>query len=111
MEPSPTSRTIVTGLLAIWCVLFKGDHDRKAISRQACKSGHSPTRGNMELPIIQWIVALLKERRDNTSEEGNIGRGMLKELVHDHMVDLPWLTRNMVIHYMINGTDDNLVKL
>jgi hypothetical protein len=36
---------------------------------------------------------------------------MLKELVQEHMIHFPWLTRNMVHHYMINYTDDNLVPL
>jgi hypothetical protein len=36
---------------------------------------------------------------------------MLKELVQEHMIHFPWLTRNMVSHYMINYTDDNLVHL
>jgi hypothetical protein len=36
---------------------------------------------------------------------------MLKELVQDHIIHFPWLTRNMVSHYMINYTDDNLVPL
>jgi hypothetical protein len=35
---------------------------------------------------------------------------MLKELVQEHMIHLPWLTRNMMSHYMINYADDN-VKL
>jgi hypothetical protein len=68
----------------------------------------SPPR-EMQLPIIQKIVALLKERRDKAIKEGKIGRGMLKELVQEHMIHLPWLTRNMVSQYMINYTDDNLV--
>jgi hypothetical protein len=36
---------------------------------------------------------------------------MLKELVQEHMINFPWLTRNMVSHYIINYTDDNLVPL
>jgi hypothetical protein len=65
----------------------------------------------MQLPIIQRIVALLKERREKAIEEVKIGCGMLKELVQEHMIYFPWLTWNMVSHYMINYTDDNLVPL
>jgi hypothetical protein len=36
---------------------------------------------------------------------------MLKELVQEHMIHFPWLTRKMVSHYMINYTDDNIVPL
>jgi hypothetical protein len=36
---------------------------------------------------------------------------MLKELVQDNMIHSPWLTRNMVSHYIINYTDNNLVPL
>jgi hypothetical protein len=36
---------------------------------------------------------------------------MLKDLVQEHIIHLPWLTRNTVSHYMINCTDDNLVPL
>jgi hypothetical protein len=36
---------------------------------------------------------------------------MLKELVKDHMIHFPWLTWNMVSHYMINYTDDNIMPL
>jgi hypothetical protein len=36
---------------------------------------------------------------------------MLKEVVQGHIIHLPWLTRNMVIHYLINYNDDNLVPL
>jgi hypothetical protein len=36
---------------------------------------------------------------------------MLKELVQEHIINFPWLTRNMVSHYMINYTDDNLMPL
>jgi hypothetical protein len=65
----------------------------------------------MQLSIIQRIVGLLKERREKAIKEGKIGRGMLKELVQEHMIHFLWHTRNMVIHYMINHTDDNPVPL
>jgi hypothetical protein len=65
----------------------------------------------MQLIIIQRIVALLKERREKAIGEGKIGRGMLKELVQEHMIHFPWLIRNIVSHSMINYTDDNLVPL
>jgi hypothetical protein len=53
----------------------------------------------------------MKERRENAIEEGKIGCGMLKGLVQEHMIYFPWLARNMVSHYMINYTDDNLLPL
>jgi hypothetical protein len=36
---------------------------------------------------------------------------MLKELVQEHMIHFPWLTRSMVSHYMIIYTDHNIVPL
>jgi hypothetical protein len=118
MEPSPTSRTMVTSRIShhqyvsnIACAT----HASKALTTERRASVKiakvaTPPR-EMQLPIIHRIAALTKERQEKAIEEGNIGRGMLKELVQDHMIHFPWLTRNMVSHYMINYTGDNLVPL
>jgi hypothetical protein len=61
----------------------------------------APPPRDMQLPIITLIVALLKERREKAIEEGKTGRGILKELMQERIIHFPWLTRNMVSHYMI----------
>jgi hypothetical protein len=118
MEPSPTSPTMVTSHLSHhWSVSNMVCATRAstalAIERRAAAKlakVATPPR-EMQLPIIQQIIVLLKERQEKAMEEGKIGRGMLKELVQEHMIHFYWLTRNMVSHYMINYTDDNLVPL
>jgi hypothetical protein len=44
-------------------------------------------------------------------EGGKKGRGILKGLIEEHLQHFPWLTRNMVDHYIVTYTDDNLVPL
>jgi hypothetical protein len=65
MEPSPTR---ALKALAI---------ERRADAKLA-KLANPPK--DMQLLIIQRIVALLKERREKAIKEGKIGRGMLKAL-------------------------------
>jgi hypothetical protein len=44
-------------------------------------------------------------------EGGKKGRGILKGLKEEHAQHFPWLTRNMVDHYIVTYMDDNLVLL
>jgi hypothetical protein len=118
MEPLPTSPTMVpsrisrhrsvSNMARATCASKALAKERRAAAKLA-KVATSPR--DMQLPIIQRIVALLKQRRQKAIEEGNIVRAMLKELVQEHMIHFPWLTWNMVSHYMINYTDDNIVPL
>jgi hypothetical protein len=118
MEPSPTSPTMVPSRISRHrsvSNMARATHASKALAierRAAAKLAKvvTPPR-EIQLPIIQRIVALLKERREKAIKEGNIGCGILKELVQEHMIYFPWLTWNMVSHYMINYTDDSLVPL
>jgi hypothetical protein len=70
-----------------------------------------PSSRDMQVPILKLIVALLKERREKVMEEGKKGRGILKGLIEEHVQHFPWLTRNMVDHYIFTYTDDNIVPL
>jgi hypothetical protein len=65
----------------------------------------------MQIPILKRIIALLKERREKVMEGGKKGRGILKGLIEEHVQHFPWITRNMVDHYIVTYTDDNLVPL
>jgi hypothetical protein len=118
MEPSPTSPTMVPSRISRrWSVsnMARATRASKALAierRAASKLAKvaTPPR-EMQLPIIKRILALLKEQREKAIKEGKIGHGMLKKLVREHMIHFPWLTRNMVSHYMINYNDDNRVPL
>jgi hypothetical protein len=44
-------------------------------------------------------------------EGGKKGRGILKGLIEEHVQHFPWLTWNMVDHYIVTYTDDNIVPL
>jgi hypothetical protein len=65
----------------------------------------------MKIPILKRIVALLKERREKVMEGGKKGRGILKGLIEEHVQHFPWITRNMVDHYIVTYTDDNIMPL
>jgi hypothetical protein len=52
---------------------------------------------------------MLKERREKVQESGKKGRGLIKSLVEEHLPHFPWLTRNMVHHYITTYTGKNLV--
>jgi hypothetical protein len=118
MEPSPTSPTMVPSRISrhqsvsnMACVTRASKAlaiERRTAAKLAIVA--TPPR-EIQLPIKQRIVALLKERREKAMGEGKIGRGILKELVQEHIIHFPWLTQNMVSHYMINYTDDNIVPL
>jgi hypothetical protein len=70
-----------------------------------------PPSRDIQIPILKRIVALLKERQEKVMEGGKKGCGILKGLIEEHLQHFPWLTRNMVDHYIATYTDDNLVHL
>jgi hypothetical protein len=63
----------------------------------------------MQLSILKRIVAMLKERREKVQESGKKGHGLIESLIEEHLPHLPWLTRNMVHHYITTYTGENLV--
>ena len=64
---------------------------------------------DMQLSILKRIVVMLKERREEMKESGKKGRGLIKILVEEHLPHFPWLTRNMVHHFITTHTDENMV--
>jgi hypothetical protein len=65
----------------------------------------SPPR-EMQLPILQIIVELLRERRQTALEmTGNAGRGLLKSIISEQIKHFPWLMRHMVNHYIATHPD------
>jgi hypothetical protein len=71
----------------------------------------TPPKRDVHLPILKLSVALLKEWREKVMEGGQKGHGILKWLIEEHIQHFPWLTRNMLNHYIITYTDDNIVSL
>jgi hypothetical protein len=66
-----------------------------------------PTSRYIQLPILQRIVEVLRERRDKLLvTTGKRGRGLLKMVVSEQIKDFPWLTRHMVNHYIVNHPYD-----
>jgi hypothetical protein len=52
---------------------------------------------------------MLKERRDKMQEIGKKGHGLIKIIVKEHLPHLPWLTRNMMHHFITTYTNENIV--
>jgi hypothetical protein len=114
MVPSPTLTSRISRHRSVSTVARATRSSRAlAIARRAAaklaRVPH-PSR-DMQIPILKQIVALLKERREKVMEGGNKGRGIFKGLIEEHVQHFPWLTRNIVDHYIITYTDDNLVPL
>jgi hypothetical protein len=65
----------------------------------------APSR-DMQLPILQRIVEVLRERRERMLETmGNTGRGLLKLISSEHIHHFLWLARHMVNHYIATHPD------
>jgi hypothetical protein len=65
----------------------------------------APSR-DMQLPILQKNVEVLRDRREKMLETtGNMGRGLLKFIISEHVRHFPWLTRHMVNHYIATHPD------
>jgi hypothetical protein len=63
----------------------------------------------MQLTILKRIVALLKERKEKVMEMGGKkGRGLIKALLVDHLPHFPWLTRNVLDHYILTYSTNGL---
>jgi hypothetical protein len=106
MVPSPTLPSRVSRHRSVSNVAL-------AIARRASAklARVPPPSRDMQVPILKRIVALLKERQEKVMEWGKKGRGILKGLIEEHVQHFPWLTRNMVDHYIVTYTDDKLVPL
>jgi hypothetical protein len=60
----------------------------------------SPPR-DLQLPILQRILEVLRERQQTALETtGNMGRGLLKSISREQSKHFPWLARHMVNHYI-----------
>jgi hypothetical protein len=60
----------------------------------------------MQLPILQRILEILRERRDKLLvTTGKTGRGLLKMIISKQLKYFPWLTRHMVNHYIATHPD------
>jgi hypothetical protein len=60
-----------------------------------------PPPRDMQLPILQQIVEVLKDRRERVlSTTGNRVRGLFQSISSEHIRHFPWLTRHMVNHYI-----------
>jgi hypothetical protein len=70
-----------------------------------------PPPRDVQIPILKLIVALLKERREKVTEGGKKGCGISKGLIEEHVQHFPWLTQNMVDHYIVTYTENNLLPL
>jgi hypothetical protein len=44
-------------------------------------------------------------------EDGKKVHGILKGSIEEHIKHFPWLTRNMVSHYIITYMDDNIISM
>jgi hypothetical protein len=75
--------------------------------RAAVKATKVPALSrDMQLPILQIIVEVLRERRERMLETtGNTGRGLYKLIISEHIHHFPWLTRHMVNHYIATHPD------
>jgi hypothetical protein len=114
MVPSPTLPSRVSHHQSVSNVTRVTRSSRAlAIARRAAAklSRVPPPSRDMQIPILKRIVALLKERREKVMEGDKKGRGILKGLIDEHVQHFPWLTRNMVDHYIVTYTDDNHVVL
>jgi hypothetical protein len=67
-----------------------------------------PPPRDMQLSILKTIVVMLKERREKMQESGKKGRDLINILVDEHLPRLPWLTPNMVHHFITIYTNENM---
>jgi hypothetical protein len=114
MVPSPTLPSRVSRHRSVTNVARANRSSRAlAISRRAAAklTRVPPPSRDMQVPILKRIAALPKERREKVMEGGKKGRGILKGLIEQNVQHFPWVTRNMVDHYIVTYTDDNLVPL
>jgi hypothetical protein len=64
----------------------------------------------MQLPILQRLVEVLRERRQTALETtGNTGRWLLKLIISEQIKHFPWLTRHMVNHYIATHPDSQQI--
>jgi hypothetical protein len=114
MVPSPTLPSRVSRHRSVSTVA-RATRSSRALAietRAAAKLARVPPPSrDMQIPILKRIVALLNERREKVMGGGKKGRGILKGTIEEHVQHFPWLTRNMVDHYIVTYMDDNLVPL
>jgi hypothetical protein len=85
-------------------------HLSKALAggNRAANKAHivlSPPR-DMQLPMLQRIVEVLRERRHTALETtGNTGRWLLKSIISEQIKLFTWFTRHMVNHYIATHPD------
>jgi hypothetical protein len=61
----------------------------------------SPPSRAMQIPILKQIAELLKRQKEILKgRTGKKGRGILKEVMEEHIKHFPWMTIKMVIHYI-----------
>jgi hypothetical protein len=80
-----------------------------AVARRAANKAAKipPPSRDMQLPILQRIVEVLRERRYKVLvTTGKIGRGLLKTIISEQIKHFPWLTRHMANHYIATHPDD-----
>jgi hypothetical protein len=69
----------------------------------------SPPR-DMQLPILQRTVEVLRERRQTALETtDNTGRGLLKSIIRNHTKHFPWLTSHIINHYIATHPDSQQI--
>jgi pyruvate/2-oxoglutarate dehydrogenase complex dihydrolipoamide acyltransferase (E2) component len=55
----------------------------------------------MQLPILKHLAELLKTRKEIAIETtSKKGRGMMIELIEEHIKQFPWLNRDMMKNYI-----------
>jgi hypothetical protein len=68
-----------------------------------------PPSREMQLPILKHIAELFKKRKEIAIDtKDKSGRGIMEELMEEHIKQFPWLTRNMMNHYINTYHSDNL---
>jgi hypothetical protein len=79
-----------------------------AVARRAANKAAKvpPPSRDMQLPILQRIIEVLRERRDKLLVTmGKTGRGLLRMIISEQLKHFPWLTRHMVNHYIATHPD------
>jgi hypothetical protein len=91
--------------------IWRASHSSKAlaVARRAANKAAiiPPPSRDMQLPILQIIVEVLRERLDKVLVmTGKIGRGLLKTIISEQIKHFPWLMRHVVNHYIATHPDD-----
>jgi hypothetical protein len=94
--------------------MMRVTHSLKALAmakRAAVKAVKFPAPSrDMQLPILQRIVEVLRERGEGMLEmRGSTGRGLLKLIISEHIHHFQWPTRHMVNHYIATRPDVELI--